>query len=268
MNSNPSFSDTTLVAVKAALEAGKMIREGLFSNFSIQKKNSDQNFATSIDIASEKLIISLIKKYYPDDAILAEESGYMEKKPNPSSIWIVDPLDGTNNFSRRLPIFVVSIALYIPPFLQSAVIYQPITNELFIAEKGKGAYLNGSPIHVTAVSSFSETMLGMGLHYSNKQELPQELRALNDFVNHGMILRNLGSGALTLAYVAAGKLDGAFFRNLNPWDIAAGQLLVQESGGVITNRQGTAFDVLHPSSIVATNSHLHKKIVQSLKELK
>ena len=267
MNTSSIFSDITLIAVKAALRAGEIISEGLSSNFLITEKTGKQDLVTEIDHLSEKAVLAIIKEHYPHHAILAEESGYINGHPNPTSTWIIDPLDGTNNFSRRLPLFVVSIAVYTPPSIQSAVIYHPITNELFVAEKGKGSYLNGTRLHVTPCSAYNEAMVGIGLPYAHEKELLQSLDLFSFFIRNGVTVRNLGSAALTLAYVAAGKLDAACYIELKSWDIAAGQLLIEEAGGKVTNYKGTAFDILQPSSLIASNGTLYETLFNSIRSV-
>lgn len=257
------FSYLTFVALQAALQAGDILRKGFGNSHHITAKDGKQNIVTECDYASEKKIISILKEAFPDHSILAEESGLQEEQTE-SICWIIDPLDGTFNFSRRIPIFVVSIAAYKNNEPICGIIFHPLTYELFIAEKGKGAFLNGERLKISSVSSLDEAMIGAGFPFNAKDNPGGCIDHLAEFTRKGVTLRNLGSAALNLAYVAAGKLDAFWLNNLYPWDLAAGQLLVQEAGGIVTNYSGKKPLIHIPSSVIASNGHLHQEMQQAL----
>lgn len=264
MNPIKSFSELTLLAVHAALKAGELIRRGFGTTYTTTSKPGRQNYVTEFDHASEQCIIKLIKESYPSHGILAEESGLTIGKKNSSITWIIDPLDGTTNFSRNIPLFVVSIAAYDAEGPLCGVIYHPLTHELFTAEKGKGAYLNGNLLQVSKTSAFSDVLLGIGLPYDVEDNTIHCIDHLTHFAKQGLTLRNLGSAALNLAYVAAGKFDGMVLNLLYPWDVAAGMLLVHEAGGIVSDFYGTPLDASKPTSVLATNGILHKEMLSQI----
>ncbi len=253
----PNFSSMTLTAVQAALKAGEILKRGFGTSFEITAKPGRQNFVTEYDKASEACIISFIKQQFPSHSFLAEESGFTMPSNEENMLWIIDPLDGTTNFAHHIPLFTISIAAYYQEKGICGVIFQPLTNELFIAEKDKGAYLNGSRLHVSQTNCLEEALLIASFPY-NANPIPIfNLEGLVKIIQQGTTLRNLGSAALALAYVAAGKADAFWMYNLYPWDLAAGQLLIEEAGGRM-NRYEPSFASFHsPTNILASNQALH-----------
>ena len=258
-----SISYFTFIAIQAALRAGEILRRGFGTSYQIASKPGRQNFVTEYDRASEDCIISFINQHFPDHAILAEESG-LSNSSSDTILWLIDPLDGTTNFAHHLPVFTISIAAYQQEQGLCGVIYQPLTQELFVAEAGKGAYLNGVPLAVSLTDQVEDALLAGGIPYvPSKQQ--RALQQLNHLISLGVTFRQLGSAALALAYVAAGKMDGFWMTDLYPWDVAAGQLIVKEAGGALTNlgkphlRSSTSFGVL------ATNHHLHSPLLNLIK---
>ncbi|HTR80310.1 MAG TPA: inositol monophosphatase family protein [Bacteroidota bacterium] len=250
------------VAREAALEAGKFLKFNLGKVKHIERKlGQETNLVTEIDKQSEALIIKKIKQHYPSHDILAEESGAAKTKSEYR--WIIDPLDGTTNFTHALPIFCVSIGVEFNGELVAAAIYDPSADEMFTAEKGSGAYLNGKKIHVSSNDTLINSLLVTGFPY-NVQENPGKV--VEHFVNFLMVgqgVRRLGSAALDLAYVAAGRLDGFWEVFLNPWDKAAGVLLVREAGGTVSdfkNNPGTIYD----QNTLATNGKIHEQMIAVL----
>lgn len=266
MSKQSPFNEFTLVAVQAALKAGEIIKRGWGTDFIIEAKPGRQNFVTEYDRSSEKSIISFIQDYYPNHSILAEESGFSKK--DETYTWIIDPLDGTTNFSRHIPLFVVSIALADEKGSLSGVIYQPITHELFIAERGRGAYLNGQRLSVSKNHNFSDMIIGIGLPYDVEDSTLDCIDHLTHFARQGLTLRNLGSAALNLAYVAAGRFDAMILNKLSPWDHAAGSLLVEEAGGEVTDFLGKPLNSCESTSIIATNHHLHSELLSQIQQKK
>jgi len=261
MKLSVDHSYMTFVAIQAALRGGNILRKGFGTNFSISSKPGRQNIVTEYDHASEACIISYIKKIFPDHDFLAEESGLTNISAGNQIRWIIDPLDGTTNFARNIPFFTISIAAYLGEEGICGVIYQPLTNELFVTEKGKGAFLNGEKLAVSKTANLDESLIGAGYPYNIGEENIPYLNHLIQLTKDGAVFRHLGSAALCLAYVAAGKLDGFWIDYLYPWDFAAGKLLIEEAGGKITRYNGTKLLIQQSSDILATNNILHEKML-------
>jgi myo-inositol-1(or 4)-monophosphatase len=206
------------------------------------------------------MILSIIKKNFPGDAILAEESG---GAIGSEITWIIDPLDGTTNFFHGLPIFTVSISLQDENEIKGAVIYDPNRNEMFHAVKGEGAFLNGRPIHVSDAQSLSMSLLATGFPYNKREVLDFIAETVKRALFHCHCLRRCGVATIDLAYVGCGRLDGFFEEGLKPWDISAGILLVREAGGRVTDYSGQP---IHPlaKTIVASNEKIHDQILQRI----
>jgi myo-inositol-1(or 4)-monophosphatase len=258
-------SEFTFVAIQAALQAGELLRRGFGTDFKIESKQGKQNLVTEFDKASEQQIIAMIHHHFPQHAILAEESGGSWKDKN-TVLWIIDPLDGTVNFARNIPVFSVSIAAAIEERVLCGVVYQPMTQELFVAEEGKGAYLNGKPLSVSKVNTFEEAVMSTGFPY-NVDKNP--LHCVDKFAQmqiKGVPIRRLGSAAIDLCYVAAGRCDVFWEVGLHPWDMAAGKLLVEEAGGMVTHWDGSKHELYGYQTLLATNKHLHPMMLKHLKE--
>lgn len=263
MKRQQETSDMTVVAIQAALRAGEILRRGFGSSYQITLKPGKQNIVTEYDKASEESIIASIRQHFPHHSILAEESGHTQS-PDTDIIWFIDPLDGTTNFAHNLPIFTISIAAYHNGVGLCAVVLQPMTNELFVAEKGKGAFLNGALLSVSKTDKMDETLIGSGVPWGAiDNPIPFMIRE-ERFTKQGANLRNLGSAALALAYVAAGKLDGFWMEFLYPWDTAAGRLLIEEAGGQISLFDGAPHLILDSSNLLASNRILHSQMVNTL----
>jgi myo-inositol-1(or 4)-monophosphatase len=212
---------------------------------------------------SERRIISRIKEEFPRHAILSEESGESGQKED-TILWIIDPLDGTVNFAYGIPIFSVSIAVAFQNTLLCGVVYAPILNELFIAEKGCGAYLNGKKISCSKTSLLSDAHLAFGMPYHTYKKHPALFSQIDAIGKLGVPLRRLGSAAIDLSYVACGRFDGFWEPFLQPWDYAAGKLIIEEAGGILTHFNGEPIKMLQECEIVATNSFIHKQFLQHL----
>jgi myo-inositol-1(or 4)-monophosphatase len=252
------------LAIKAAKEAGKIHLKYFQTDIAIKKKSSSFDLLTIADIEAEKAVVSLIKDNFGDHNILAEEAKY--ERSDCEFTWIIDPLDGTNNFASRLPIFCVSIALARENELLLGVIYDPTRDELFWAQKGKGAFLNGKPIQVTKLTTLEQALLITGFYYDRGKEMKRTLDDIEKFFsNHILGLRRLGAAALDLCYIASGRASGFWEFILSPWDFAAGKLLIEEAGGKVTNKEGQDFDIYQPSFVVASNSKIHSSMLAILK---
>jgi myo-inositol-1(or 4)-monophosphatase len=245
------------VAIAAAKEAGEILLAHFGSVRQIKHK-SQGNLVTDADILSEKLIIDFLKREYPDFSILSEES-------NPSAsvsgyTWVVDPLDGTNNYTYGIPLFCVNIALVQDEEILLGITYDPMRGELFQAEKGKGAYLNDSPIRISAISSLQESLIGLDLGYSHDRG-SQMLDTVNRLWGQVHCVRLMGSSSLGLAYAACGRVSLYFHRYLFPWDIASGLLLVREAGGEVVDWQGRPAN-FRDTELVASNLRLQREFLQ------
>ena len=224
------------IAVSAARSASKIILRHVdrLDRLNVDSK-SRNNFVTEVDHMAEQAIIDTLLKAYPDHAILAEESGVQGESEYQ---WIIDPLDGTTNFLHGFPQFSVSIALLHRGKLEQAVVMNPLSQEIFTASRGKGAFLNDRRIRVTGMRGLEGSLLGTGFPYHDYTHLDSYLEMFRALLPRTAGIRRAGSAALDLAFVAAGRLDGFWEIGLNPWDIAAGALLVQEAGGLVSDFNG------------------------------
>lgn len=250
------------IACRAALLAGK-VHLSYFNRLpKIRTKQSvSYDLLTAADIEAEKKIVSLIKRYYPEHNFLCEENRYKDN-PNSPYRWIIDPLDGTNNFACGLPIFCVSIALLREKEVIVAAVYDPTRRELFFARKDKGAYLNNRRIKVNTVTSLRRALLITGFYYDRGQRMIETLQAIKRFHFAQVLgIRRLGAAALDICYVACGRAAGFWEFELSPWDFAAGSLLVKEAGGRITDNRNKPLQYQQRQFIVASNARLHKKML-------
>lgn len=254
------------VAVNTAAKAGEWIKSKLGSYEQLQLKTSAQDLVTEVDKGAEQLIRRLITTYFPDHAILGEEGvapgaeaskEAIERMKDEEYLWIIDPIDGTTNFVHGFPFFCVSIALAHRGELIAGVIYDPLRDELFVGEKGKGAYVKGRQLRVSREQQLSHSLLASGFPPGESEENRQRLVEIVPKVRN---LRTTGSAALHLAYVAAGRISGFWEHNLNVWDLAAGILLVQEAGGRVTDMQGNPY-TLAVRDVAATNGHIHQELL-------
>ncbi len=259
------LNELTNCAKETSIKAGKLLKEGFGTTFEIANKEGRNNLVTEYDNLAEKTIIENISSKYPNHVFLAEESGKTGTKEKDVVQWVIDPLDGTVNFANSLPIFSVSIAAVKNKEILCGTIYHPYLDELFHATKGQGAYLNDKKLKVSENSDLDASFLVTGFPY-NVNENPSG--CINQFVSiikRGIPVRRLGSAALDLAYVAAGRFDGFWEINLNPWDVAAGILLVKEAGGKVTQYDETPYWITD-ESILATNGKIHADIAKTLGE--
>ncbi len=249
------------IAVSAARAAGQIILRSLNRAPQLKVHAKGLNdFVSEVDHYAEQEIISTIRKAYPSHSILAEESG--EQKGDECQ-WIIDPLDGTTNYLHGVPQFSVSIALRENNKLQVGVVYDPLKEELYCASRGEGATLNNRKIRVSNQRDLSGSLIGTGLPYRTDQELDKYLATLKALLIQTSGIRRAGSAALDLAYVAAGRFDGFWEFGLNTWDIAAGVLLIQEAGGLVSDFDG-GHSYLESGDIVTANSRLYKPFISTL----
>lgn len=252
------------VAIETATTAGKFLRQNIGKIRNIQvKQGESKNLVTEIDKRSEEMIIEQIKRHYPAHEILAEEGG-MQKTQSSDYRWIIDPLDGTTNYTHGFPVFCVSIGLEWKGEIILGVIYDPNHNELFTAEKGKGAFLNGKQIRVSAAATLERGMLVTGFPYNIAQNPNHAIERFISFLLKAQAVRRMGSAAIDLAYVAVGRYEGFWEVDLNPWDMAAGVLLVREAGGKVTSFGENEFSI-YRKDIVASNGLVHDEMMAILK---
>lgn len=245
------------VASTAAQKAGEILLSHFGSVKEIKRK-SQGNLVTDADLLSEKLIIDFLKREYPDFGILSEESN--SSTTIRDYTWVVDPLDGTNNYTFGIPFFCVNIALVQNDDILLGVTYDPMRKELFLAETGKGAYLNEAPIRVTTINSLRESLIGLDLGYSHDRG-KQMLDTVNRLWGQVHCVRLMGSSSLGLAYVACGRVSLYFHRYLFPWDIASGLLLVREAGGEVVDWRGRRA-TFRDTELVASNLRLQREFMQ------
>jgi myo-inositol-1(or 4)-monophosphatase len=258
------FSHLTLAAIDAALEAGKLLREGFGTHFKISSKEGRHNLVTEYDFKAEKRIIEMLKAAAPESQFLAEESG--ASGDHKELLWIIDPLDGTVNFAHQIPIFSVSIALEKKKEIIAGVVYQPLLNELFVAERGRGAFLNGHRIAVSPVSQVEKAILATGFPYNLSENPCHCIEHFTDILKLGVPIRRLGSAAIDLAYTAAGRFEAFFEVGLSPWDSAAGVLLIEEAGGRVTHWDERPYSVHAREPILATNGKIHGALAKILRQ--
>lgn len=229
------------VAVKAARAAGALINRAALDIESVRVSAKQVNdFVTEVDVACEKTIIETLLTAYPGHGIWAEESGSAQGAQDSDYVWIIDPLDGTTNFIHGMPFYCVSIALAVKGKIEHAVIYDPTRNDLFHATKGRGAFMNDRRIRVSKRIHMEECLISTGFPYRAGDNMPKYLEMLGEIIPKCAGVRRPGAAALDLAYVAAGFADGFFESGLQPWDVAAGSLLIQEAGGLVGNFTGEA----------------------------
>lgn len=247
-------------AIQTAREAGGVLIDRLGRALVSHKSAID--LVTEADLAAEKLIIERINSHFPRHAILAEESGASVELVSAEKSewkWIIDPLDGTTNYAHGYPCFCVSIAIERAGAIEIGVVYDPMRNEIFAAERGRGAHLNDRPIHVSSVTELNRAMLCTGFPY-NVRERPDFARDFTNFTMEAQAVRRDGSAALDLAYVACGRFDGFWEDGLNPWDTAAGVILIEEAGGRVTDFRNTQLDIYTPK-VLASNGLVHEAMM-------
>jgi myo-inositol-1(or 4)-monophosphatase len=249
------------LAIRAAKKAGQILQRRLGRVRNVDYKGA-VNLVTEMDFLAEEVIVSEIRKEYPHHSFLAEEK--VRQQVDSPFRWIIDPLDGTTNYAHGFPIFCVSIALEKEGEIILGVVYDPSRDELFVAEKGKGARLNGRRIRVSSTPKLSQSLLATGFPYDLRESPVNNFDHFRNFALRVHAVRRAGSAALDLCYVAAGRFDGFWEMKLGPWDLAAGSLIVKEAGGKVTDFQGKPLG-LHGSHVLASNGKFHREMIKILK---
>jgi myo-inositol-1(or 4)-monophosphatase len=243
-------------AVEIVLRAGEIQMSRRQSGFHINKKGTI-DLVTEVDLECERMCRDVLADRFPDHDILAEELGGGSTEAASSRYrWVFDPLDGTTNYAHGLPVFCASLALEIDGRAEVGAIYDPTREELFTGERGQGAFLNGTRLRVSGTGGLLDALLVTGFPYDVHQKLDPLVAMFRAFLGQARAVRRLGSAALDLCYVAAGRFDGFWEQSLRPWDVAAGALIVEEAGGRVTGMDGTPFDPA-AAHLVASNGQIH-----------
>lgn len=242
-------------------EAGVIVKNGFYGSFAIDHKDGVNNLVTDIDKAAETFIVTALKQYFPDHGFIGEEFG--NENSEASYKWIIDPIDGTVNFAHKVPLCCISIALTFHEEVVLGAVYNPMMNELFFAEKGKGATLNNQVIRVSNKQDINKAFLVTGFPYHFPQTKIHPLDIFTKVVAKGLPVRRLGSAALDLCWVACGRFDAFWEYNLQAWDIAAGYLIVSEAGGKVTNFKDEPYTIWDKETL-ASNTILHPDMLQLL----
>ncbi|MFI3256656.1 MAG: inositol-1-monophosphatase [Psittacicella sp.] len=250
-------------AIRAAREAGNVILRGYedISKLHIEEKTPN-DYVSEVDRKAEEVIISVIQKAYPDHSIISEEAGIINGAKKDFQ-WIIDPLDGTNNFVKHFPHFAVSIALRVKGSTEIAVVFDPLKNEIFTAIKGQGAKLNSSRLRVNPNKTLATSILATGFPFKNKSNMPIQMSIMTALSKICVDFRRTGSAALDLCYCASSRIDGFFEMSLRPWDIAAGELIAREAGLLVSDFNG-GFDYLTSGNVVAAPSKVLREILKEI----
>ncbi|HRD96053.1 MAG TPA: inositol monophosphatase family protein [Rubrivivax sp.] len=252
------------IAIKAARSAGAIINRAALDLEVLKVGTKGPNdYVSEVDRAAEDIIIQTLLEAYPGHGILAEESGRAQGAKNSEYVWIIDPLDGTTNFLHGFPVYAVSIALAHRGQVQQAVVYDPTRNDLFFASKGRGAFCNDRRLRVSKRTRIGDALIGTGFPFRKGDNFKRYMKMFEEVMQSCVGLRRPGAAALDLCYVAAGCYDGFFETGLNPWDVAAGSLIITEAGGLIGNFTGES-DYLYQREVVAGNPKVYGQLVQIL----
>ena len=250
------------VAERAARAAGAVLSRSFAGGVAHRSKGSG-NLVTDADLEAERTIVALLRESYPGHAILGEEeAGDADPDPDAADLWVVDPLDGTNNYAHKLPHFAVSIAYYRRGVAEAGVVYNPIRDDLYTATRGGGAFHNGEPARVADHRSLDEALVGVGFYYDRGAMMEATLRAVADLFRrqiHG--IRRFGTASLDLCQVGTGAFGAFFEYHLAPWDFAAGRLFVEEAGGRVTDCRGRPLPMA-PTTLLASNGALHDAVLE------
>lgn len=261
--SESEIQSLTNIAQQAAHLAGQVLTDSAQKGFHVHRKDHPINLVTEADLRAEQTVIRTIRETYPTHQILSEEIGLQATHSSPFK-WIIDPLDGTTNFAHGFPMYNVSIGLEHNGTGVLGVVHDPTRNETFVGQLGRGATLNGKSIHVSRIPKLAEALLVTGFAYDVHTVSDNNLKEFCRFTLHARGIRRTGTAALDLCYVACGRLDGFWELKLNPWDTAAGKLIVEEAGGKVTNYKGEPFSI-YEKDIVASNELIHDEMLDILR---
>ena len=251
--------------VEWARVAAQMLREGYGKQHEVDLKGRI-DLVTEMDRRSEDYLVGQIRSHYPQHTIIAEESGLLQG--HSEMCWYLDPLDGTTNYAHALPLFCVSVGFAVNDQMMLGVVVDPMRDECFSAQRGAGAWVNDQPIHVSGINEMVSSLLVTGFPYDSWKEGPSNLENFAHFTHISQGVRRLGAAALDLCYVAAGRVEGYWELTLKPWDLAAGSLIVEEAGGVVTNLKGDSNLLQPPYSLLAGNPPIHALMLEEFRKLK
>jgi myo-inositol-1(or 4)-monophosphatase len=263
--STGTSNDFHLAACIACARAGGRVLMdywGKSRNYAVREKGRN-DYVTVVDREAEESIVRIVRDRFPDHAIMAEES-----PPSAGRVgyrWYIDPLDGTTNFIHGYPLFAVSVGVADPQGMRAAAVFDPVREEMFTAARGQGAFLNGEPIHASAAESLAQSLVVTGIPFRSLARLDEYLASFRAFILGTSGIRRDGSAALNLAYVACGRYDGFWEMSLSPWDVAAGSLIVQEAGGLVTDFRGRD-RFIESGDIIAANRHVHAAMLRNVRE--
>jgi myo-inositol-1(or 4)-monophosphatase len=250
-------------AVEAVLTAGDLQMAGFGTDLHVAKKGAI-DLVTEVDLAVERQFRAMVAERFPGHVVLAEEFG-ASGPATAKYCWVFDPLDGTTNYAHGLPVFASSLALEIDGVVSVGAIFDPTRRELFTATLGGGAFLNGVPMRVSPVATLVDAMLVTGFPYTIHQSRDELVSLFSTFLSKAQAVRRLGSAALDLCYVAAGRMEGFWEQQLKPWDVAAGALMLTEAGGTITSLDGSPFDV-REGQLLASNGRIHPALLDVVRD--
>lgn len=254
------------IVKEIALEAAALLREGQERGFSLDRKSTSIDLVTEYDGLAESLILERLTRAFPDHSIVAEEGGAASGAQDTEYRWYIDPLDGTNNFAHRIPQFAVSMGLFRGAEPELAVVADPMRGELFWAQRGQGAFLDGVRLHVSQAPSVGQAVLATGFPYDRHHDPVDNIEQIGRFLKRCQGIRRFGACSLDLCWVAAGRLDGFWEFKLAPWDIAAGVLMVLEAGGQVTRIEGSPLGVpTVKNHVVLSNGQIHQEMLEMLK---
>jgi myo-inositol-1(or 4)-monophosphatase len=256
---DPLFLTT---AIEAVVHAGQLQLARFGTEMRVDKKGAI-DLVTEVDLEVERAFREMIAERFPDHQVLAEELGGSATVPA-GPCWVFDPIDGTTNYAHGLPIFCASLALEIDGVAHVGAVFDPNRQELFTAERGGGAFLNVRPLRVSAADALVDALLVTGFPYDVHQRIDEIVGLFGEFIGRARAVRRLGSAAIDLCWVAAGRMDGFWERDLKPWDVAAGGLIVAEAGGQVTNCAGAPF-TSRGRDVLATNGHLHEAMLEVIR---
>jgi len=257
------MDDTLAVAKQAATEAGKRLME-LYGNAEVSQKGSTQNLVTQADIECEKLITDIVRSTFPDHKLLLEE-GQSTGVAQDEHLWVIDPLDATNNFAHGIPHYCVSIAYAERGQLKTGVVFDPTRDELFHATHNGGAFLNDKPMSVTESDCLEESIIGTGFYYDRGAMMEKTLNSIHTLFSRNVRgIRRMGSAAIDLAWVACGRFDGFFEYKLEPWDYSAGKLLIEEAGGTCSDRLGNLLQI-DSGNVIVSNGKIHNLLLDAVR---
>lgn len=271
MDRNRALNRVSDIAIEIARETGALVLDGAARAKTIETKSSAIDIVTSYDKEAEALIIERLRAAFPEHGYFAEEGEY-GKNAEDGYVWYIDPIDGTNNFAHGIPFFAISMALYRGREALFGLVYDPVREEVFHAAAGRGAYLTtgdgrSKRLAVSQAENLVQCLLASGFPYDRHTSEQNNVVQFAAFLKRAQGLRRMGAAALDLAYVAAGRLDGYWEYKLSSWDVAAGVLLVEEAGGVVTEIDGRPFRLRRTPELVASNGHIHEQMLGVLAEV-